>query len=91
MIMLTSFGISYIRPTFVLYVETFSISKNFLPTITGALYSIVGVFSIFSAAWWGRRVEKTGIAQNIIYASLLTGLMYALHSVVYNIYFLDSY
>ena len=88
MIMLTSFGISYIRPTFVLYVETFSISKNFLPTITGALYSIVGVFSIFSAAWWGRRVEKTGIAQNIIYASLLTGVMYAAHSFVYNIYFL---
>ena len=88
MIMLTSFGISYIRPTFVLYVETFSISKNFLPTITGALYSIVGVFSIFSAAWWGRRVEKTGIAQNIIYASLLTGVMYAAHSFVYDIYFL---
>ncbi len=88
MIMLTAFGISFIRPTFVLYVETFSISKNFLPTITGALYSIVGVFSIISAAWWGRRVEKTGIAQNVIYSSLLTGVMYFAHSFVYDIYFL---
>jgi len=88
MIMLSAFGISFIRPTFVLYIETFSVSSKFLPTITGALYSIVGFFSIFSAAWWGRRVEKTGIAQNVIYASLLTGVMYAAHSFVYDIYFL---
>lgn len=88
MIMLTAFGISFIRPTFVLYVETFSISTKFLPTITGALYSIVGVFSIISAAWWGRRVEKSGIAQNVIYASLLTGIMYFAHSFVYDIYLL---
>jgi len=88
MIMLSAFGISFIRPTFVLYIETFSVSSKFLPTITGALYSIVGFFSIFSAAWWGRRVEKTGIAQNVIYASLLTGVMYVAHSFVYDIYFL---
>lgn len=88
MIMLTAFGISFIRPTFVLYIETFSVSTNFLPTITGALYSIMGIFSIFSAAWWGRRVEKTGVARNIIYASLITGLMYLSHSFVYNLYLL---
>ncbi len=88
MIMITAFGVSFIRPTFVLYIETFSISSKFLPTITGALYSIVGVFSIISAAWWGKQVEKTGIAKNIIYASLLTGTMYLAHSIVYDIYFL---
>lgn len=88
MIMITAFGVSFIRPTFVLYIETFSILSKFLPTITGALYSIVGVFSIISAAWWGKQVEKTGIAKNIIYASLLTGTMYLAHSIVYNIYFL---
>lgn len=88
MIMLSAFGISFIRPTFVLYIETFSVSTKFLPTITGALYSIVGIFSVFSAAWWGRRVEKTGITQNVIYASLLTGVMYVAHSFVFDIYFL---
>lgn len=88
MITLTAFGISFIRPTFVLYIETFSISSKFLPTITGALYSIVGVFSIISATWWGRRVEKSGISQNVIYASLLTGVMYLAHSIIYDIYFL---
>lgn len=88
LIMLTAFGISFIRPTFVLYVETFTISTKFLPTITGALYSIVGIFSIISAAWWGRRVEKTGIYKNVIYASLLTGIMYLAHSLVYDIFWL---
>lgn len=88
LIMLTAFGISFIRPTFVLYVETFSISSKFLPTITGALYSIVGIFSIISAAWWGRRVEKTGVYKNVIYASSLTGIMYLAHSLVYDIYWL---
>ena len=88
MIMLTAFAISYIRPTFVLYIETFSISSKFLPTITGALYSIVGIFSLISAAWWGRRVEKSGVAKNVIYASMLTGAMYAAHSLVYDIYLL---
>jgi DHA1 family multidrug resistance protein-like MFS transporter len=88
MIMLTAFGISFIRPTFVLYIETFSVSEKFLPTITGALYSIVGIFSVISSPWWGRRIEKTGIAQNIIYASSLTGLVYILHTFIYNIYLL---
>jgi DHA1 family multidrug resistance protein-like MFS transporter len=88
MIMLAAFGISFIRPTFVLYIETFSVSEKFLPTITGALYSIVGIFSVISSPWWGRRIEKTGVAQNIIYASSITGLMYILHTFVYNIYLL---
>lgn len=88
MIMLTAFGISFVRPTFVLYIETFSVSEKFLPTITGALYSIVGIFSIVSAPWWGRRVEKSGVAKNVIIASLLTGIMYIAHSFVYDLYLL---
>jgi DHA1 family multidrug resistance protein-like MFS transporter len=88
MIMITAFGVSFIRPTFVLYIETFSISSKFLPTITGALYSIVGVFSIISSAWWGKQVEKSGISRNIIYASVLTGVMYLAHAIVYDIYLL---
>lgn len=50
-ITLTSLGLSFVRPIFVLYVETFGIASKFLPTITGALYSILGIFSTFSAAW----------------------------------------
>jgi MFS family permease len=82
LITLTALGFSYVRPIFVLYVETFNISPEILPTVTGVLYSIMGVFSIFSAAWWGMRVEKTGLRKNLLAASLITGLMYTAHSFV---------
>jgi len=88
LIMLTSLGISFVRPIFVLFVETLEINKNFLPTITGALYSIVGVFSIFSAYWWGKHVEKIGLAKSLFIASLVTAIMYFLHSVIKNPYYL---
>jgi len=88
LIMLTSLGISFVRPIFVLFVETLEINKNFLPTITGALYSIVGIFSVFSAYWWGKKVESFGLHKSIIIASIITGLMYLLHSVVTNPYYL---
>jgi DHA1 family multidrug resistance protein-like MFS transporter len=88
LIMLTSLGISFVRPIFVLFVETLEINKNFLPTITGALYSIVGIFSVFSAYWWGKKVESFGLHKSIIVASIITGLMYLLHSVITNPYYL---
>jgi MFS family permease len=82
MITLTALGFSYVRPIFVLYVETFSISTKILPTVTGALYSIMGIFSTFSAAWWGKRVEKTGLRKNLFVATLITGSMYSAHSFI---------
>lgn len=88
LIMLTSLGISFVRPIFVLFVETLEINQNYLPTITGALYSIVGVFSVFSAYWWGKRSEKIGLKKSVAIASIITGLMYLLHSVIINPYYL---
>jgi len=88
LIMLTSLGISFVRPIFVLFVETLEINKNYLPTITGALYSIVGVFSVFSAYWWGKKVETIGLRNSIVIASIITSLMYMLHSIITNPYYL---
>jgi DHA1 family multidrug resistance protein-like MFS transporter len=88
LIMLTSLGISFVRPIFVLFVETLEINKNYLPTITGALYSIVGVFSVFSAYWWGKKVATFGLQKSIVIASILTAIMYLLHSVITNPYYL---
>lgn len=88
LIMLTSLGISFVRPIFVLYVETLEINKNYLPTITGALYSIVGIFSVFSAYWWGKKSEKIGLKKSIVIASIITGLMYLFHSIIVNPYYL---
>jgi len=86
MITLTALGLSYVRPTFVLYIETFELNTNILPTITGALYSIVGICSTFSATWWGKRVEKSGIRKNLLAAASITGTMYVLHSFVHDPY-----
>lgn len=88
LIMLTALGISFVRPIFVLYIETLEINKNYLPTITGALYSIVGIFSIFSAYWWGKKVEIFGLSKSVMMAALLTGLMYTLHFVITKPYYL---
>lgn len=88
LIMLTALGISFVRPIFVLFVETLEIDHSYLPTITGALYSIVGIFSIFSAYWWGKHVEKFGLAKSLFIASLVTAIMYFLHSIIKNPYYL---
>jgi MFS transporter, DHA1 family, multidrug resistance protein len=57
MIMLTALGLAFVRPIFVLYVETLDVNKNILPTVTGILFSIMGIFATISSAWWGRRIE----------------------------------
>lgn len=82
MITLTALGFSFVRPIFVLYVETLNVSDRLLPTITGALYSIMGIVSTFSAAWWGKRVENKGVKKNLLIATIITGSMYAMHSAV---------
>lgn len=88
LIMLTSLGISFVRPIFVLYVEQLEINKNFLPTIAGSLYSIVGIFSVYSAYWWGKKTEKIGLQKSLIIASIITGAMYILHSAISDPYLL---
>ena len=88
LIMLTALGISFVRPIFVLYIETLDINKNYLPTITGSLYSIVGIFSVYSAYWWGKKVEKIGLKKSISIASAITGLMYFFHFLISNPYLL---
>lgn len=86
MIMLTALGLAFIRPIFVLYVETLDVNQNILPTVTGGLFSIIGIFSTISSAWWGKRVENTKIRNNIIIAAVLSALMYSVHAVVYDPY-----
>lgn len=88
LISLTSFGLSFIRPIFVFYIESFPLDKAYLATITGSIYGIVGIFTVFSATWWGKRTEVKGFRKNLIFAALITGLMYISHFFVYNYMFL---
>jgi MFS transporter, DHA1 family, multidrug resistance protein len=86
LIMLTALGLSFIRPVFVLYVETLDVNPNFLPTITGGLLSIMGIFATISSAWWGKRAIKSQIRNNFVIAAILSALMYSLHAIIFDPY-----
>jgi MFS transporter, DHA1 family, multidrug resistance protein len=88
LILLTALGFAFVRPIFVLYVETLEVSKSILPTVTGGLLSIMGIFSTLSSAWWGRRVEKTKLRNNLVAAGIISALMYSVHIFIYNPYHL---
>jgi MFS transporter, DHA1 family, multidrug resistance protein len=88
LIALTALGLSFVRPVFVLYVETLDVNPALLPTITGALFSIMGIFATISSAWWGKKVMRSNIRKNFAAAAILSGLMYAVHALIYNPYHL---
>ena len=88
LISLSSFGLAFIRPIFVFYIESFPLNQQYLATITGSIYGIVGIFTVFSATWWGKKSEKSGFRKNLIYAASITGLMYIMHYFVYNYIYL---
>jgi MFS transporter, DHA1 family, multidrug resistance protein len=81
-------ALSFVRPVFVLYVETLDVNPALLPTITGALFSIMGIFATISSAWWGKKVMRSNIRKNFAAAAILSGLMYAVHALIYNPYHL---
>jgi MFS transporter, DHA1 family, multidrug resistance protein len=86
LIMFTALGLAFVRPIFVLYVETLEVNKNILPTVTGGLLSVMGIFSTVSSAWWGKRVEKSSVRNNLVIAAILSAVMYSAHSFIYNPY-----
>lgn len=88
LILISSFAVAMIRPIFVLYVESFNIGESFLPTITGILYSIIGIFSTLSSFYFGKKIGDGTGEKMLILFSTLCGVMYMLHSFIFDIYFL---
>lgn len=88
LIFCSSFGEALLRPIFVLYIESFHVEMKFLPTITGALYSILGIFSTISSAFFSKKIDKLGISKTLFLGASTTGLMYLIHYFVVDIYML---
>jgi DHA1 family multidrug resistance protein-like MFS transporter len=88
LILITSFGFAFVRPIFVLYVETMHIDTAYLPTITGVLYSVMGIFSTISSPWWGKKAESFGLKKSLIIASIITALTHIAHTVIFDPYIL---
>jgi len=87
LIFITSLGISSLRPIFVLYIESFDLPSGYsLAFMAGALYSILGIFSTLSSAFFGKIVDKVSLRKVLGFSSLGTGLMYVFHPFITNIY-----
>lgn len=86
LICIATTGFAFVRPLFVLFIETLEKDIKLLPTLTGVLYSLIGIFSTISAVWWGRKSDKTGLKINLFISACLTAVMYLLHTIVGNAY-----
>jgi len=88
MISLSAFALSFARPVFILYVETFEIDKNYLATIGGILYSAIGLSSTFSSFYFGKVANKKGFRHILIPTSFFAGIFYLAHYFIENVYLL---
>lgn len=80
LILLCQSAIVFVQPTFALFVETFPMDKNFLSTITGFTFSIMGIFMVFSSSNWGKYCDKNGYRINLSIATLGAALSFVLQS-----------
>jgi MFS transporter, DHA1 family, multidrug resistance protein len=73
-----------IEPIFALYIEKFAhpAATRFMATLAGGIFSLTGVFMVFSAPWWGKRNDRNGHRKDLSTALILGGLFYAGHIVV---------
>ncbi len=88
LVFLASFGVAFIRPLFVFYVETMVTDPEILPGTTGVLYSLIGIFSAISSFWLGKRIDSHGTRSILIIGILVTGIAYPAHFFIENIYLL---
>lgn len=85
LITLSQMAIGMVQPIFALFVETLEVSKEYLATIAGVIFSMVGIFSMISAPWWGKRNDRKGYQKNLMVASAGGGLAYLFHAIVYTV------
>jgi DHA1 family multidrug resistance protein-like MFS transporter len=75
-----------IEPVFALFIESFDTETEYLSTLTGAIFSIAGIFMIVSAPWWGKRSDRSGQKKNLILALGSVSAVYAGHALATNLF-----
>ena len=85
LITLSQTATGMVQPIFALFVETLEVSKEYLATIAGVIFSMVGIFSLISSPWWGKRNDRKGYQKNLMVASAGGGLAYLFHAIVYTV------
>jgi DHA1 family multidrug resistance protein-like MFS transporter len=79
LLILSAASISMIQPMFALFIESKLVSKEYIATIAGSVFAVMGLFQVISSPLWGKRNDRIGIRKNLTYAMLGAGIGYAAH------------
>ena len=77
-------SITIAQPVFALFVESITKGTEYISTLTGAIFGTLGIFSVISSPWWGRRNDTKSFKKNIIIAITGAGLAYCLYTFITN-------
>jgi DHA1 family multidrug resistance protein-like MFS transporter len=83
-------AVQVIEPVFALFIEGFIKDAKFLSTVAGSIFAIAGIFMLISGPWWGKRNDRIGFKQSLLFALTGTGVSYFLHVVVPNLVLLSG-
>ncbi|HMS64092.1 MAG TPA: MFS transporter [Ignavibacteria bacterium] len=87
-ITLTQISLAIAQPVFALFVESITKGTEYLSTLTGAIFGTLGIFSVVSSPWWGKRNDTKSFKKNIIIAITGAGIAYIIHTFITNPYLL---
>ncbi|MEO8666142.1 MAG: MFS transporter [Ignavibacteria bacterium] len=87
-ITLIQISITITQPVFALFVESITKGTEYISTLTGAIFGTLGIFSVISSPWWGRRNDTKSFKKNITIAICGAAMAYCLHTFITNPYFL---
>ena len=85
-LLLYSIAVTVVRPTFVLFINSFQFTANNPATITGILLALFGITSAISSALIGRLEKKINIRFILITASIFIAVTYIMIAVVNSMY-----
>lgn len=81
-------SITIAQPVFALFVESITKGTEYISTLTGAIFGTLGIFSVVSSPWWGKRNDTKSFKKNIIIAICGAGIAYCFHTFITNPYML---
>ncbi len=77
-----------IQPVFALYIEFLAPSQTLIATLTGAIFSIAGLFMVISSPWWGKRNDIKSYKKTLMIAISGAAIAYGLQGLVTSPYHL---
>ena len=85
-ILLVQTSITLAQPIFALFIESLSTDTKYIASLSGAIFGTLGVFTIISSPWWGKRNDRGGFRKNLMLAIGGAGTAFLLYAFVNNPY-----